>query len=204
MKKCNVLMVFAIVASVGFTGIAQADMLGDQLTIERFYPDLNTSFRDPVSTIVVAGDSDGITSHGHAVFNPEATSIFIDYQNSSSYVENTFDGYRFTGFSKDIQSVIATNVTNVAIEELAFGQDFITLNLAGEFDSTSFIELQINFEQPSSNNDNCRATYTSGALHIPCVDVQLPFGGTVTYEVNMQHQQNSNPMSFGLTGATEK
>jgi len=61
-------------------------------------------------------------------------------------------------------------------------------------------------ESPENNNSSdCRATYTfDGTLHIPCVDVQLPFGGTITYEVKMQHQQNSNPMSFSLVEAVEK
>lgn len=203
MKKYILQVVFIL--SLGFTGVIQANMLGDKLTIERLYPDLNTTYRPPASTDVVAGDSDKITSHGYAIFNPESNSISIDYQKSNRYdSEHSFNGFRFTGFSKNIQNVVVTTVTNIVIKELDFGKNFITLNLVGEFDSTSFIKLQIDFEQPILDNDSCRAIYTSGTLYIPCIDVQSPFGGTSTYEVKMQYKQNSNPLNFEVIEATEK
>ena len=58
------------------------------------------------------------------------------------------------------------------------------------------------------DNSSCRATYQNGNLNIPCVDVIVsdPFGGssTVTYEVDMQYQNTSNPMTFELYDAKQK
>lgn len=133
--------------SFGFSAAVQASMVGDVLTIERLYPDLNTHFQPSVSTTVAVGPSDAINPFGLESVNPEADSISIHWTGSSSYIgtSSVFDGYRFTGFSKPIQNVTVTDVNNITVAALGFGNDFITLNFGSYFDSSSSLNLQIQF-----------------------------------------------------------
>ena len=123
-------------------------MLGDTLLIERLFPDLNTQLSPPVSTTVTAGASDEISSVGGTeIFNPEANSITIDWSGSSSYggTATICDGFRFTGFSHAITGVTAIDVVNISIADLAFGSNFINLNLGSAFDASSALTLQVEF-----------------------------------------------------------
>ena len=52
--------------------------------------------------------------------------------------------------------------------------------------------------------ENCWAIYKDGNLHLPCVKVKGPFEDDLKYEVDMQYQPSSAPMSFQLTGAKPK
>ena len=125
-----------------------ADMIGNVLTIERLFPDLNTTFEPAVSTTVAAGPSDATHDfNAFAVLDPEANAISIDWVRSSRYGGDslTFDGFRFTGFSSIITNVTASDVTNISIADLAFSTNFITLNLGSSFDASSFIRLNVEF-----------------------------------------------------------
>lgn len=133
---------------LSITGVVNAtSMIGDVLTIERLYPDLNTHYQPSVSTTVAIGTSDVIAPFGWEWVDPEANSISIDWIGNSSYLGNTtvFDGYRFTGFSNSIQNVTASDVTNITITSLGYGSDFIALNFGSPFDSSSFLKLQVEF-----------------------------------------------------------
>jgi hypothetical protein len=45
--------------------------------------------------------------------------------------------------------------------------------------------------QNSSTSNDCMATYSlNGQMHIPCVTVPNPFGGTSVYDITMQKQSN--------------
>jgi hypothetical protein len=137
-----------VLGAFGFGASVQAGMIGDVLTIERLYPDLNTNYQvPPVSTVVTIGGADTVTVQNYELFNPEATRISIDWYGSSSYAGDAtiFNGFRFTGFSNVVQNVKATDVTNISITELNFGSNFITLKLNGPFDNSSFLNLQVQF-----------------------------------------------------------
>ena len=51
---------------------------------------------------------------------------------------------------------------------------------------------------------DCWAVYQNGSLHLPCVKVKGPFSDDLKYEVDMQYQPSSEPMSFQITGAKPK
>jgi len=51
---------------------------------------------------------------------------------------------------------------------------------------------------------DCWAVYQNGNLHLPCVKVKGPFSDDLKYEVDMQYQPSSEPMSFQITGAKPK
>jgi Leucine-rich repeat (LRR) protein len=51
-------------------------------------------------------------------------------------------------------------------------------------------------------NQNCWAIYENESLHIPCVKVKI-FEMELKFEVDMQYQALSNPMTFQLSGAKE-
>ncbi|OAD20919.1 hypothetical protein THIOM_003343, partial [Candidatus Thiomargarita nelsonii] len=54
-------------------------------------------------------------------------------------------------------------------------------------------------EEPPVPNNPCMATYSfDGQLHIPCVAVPGPFGGTMVYDVNMELIPLTNPFEFRL------
>jgi hypothetical protein len=147
-SKQFVFLFFAISACyVGNFSTAQASVIGDVITIERLYPDLNTHYQPSVSTTVSLGTSDQTNPFGYELVNPEANNISIQWINSSSYggTSTVFDGYRFTGFGNLIQNVTASDVTNITITELNYGADFITLNLGSPFNSSSSLNLQIQF-----------------------------------------------------------
>jgi len=52
-------------------------------------------------------------------------------------------------------------------------------------------------------DSNCLAIYENENLHIPCVKVKDLFDVERSFEVDMQFQAFSNPMTFQLTGAKE-
>lgn len=128
---------------------AHATMIGDTLTINRLFPDLLTHFRPAVSTVVQEGSADAISPQPTLyTINLEANNIFIDFIGSSLFDDpsiSPFDGLQFLGFTEDIQSVILTEATGISVAGLAFGNNFINLNLTGSFDESAFIGLEVVF-----------------------------------------------------------
>ncbi|MCP4703912.1 MAG: hypothetical protein GY865_04825, partial [candidate division Zixibacteria bacterium] len=49
---------------------------------------------------------------------------------------------------------------------------------------------------PTVVSGDCTANYSNGQLHIPCVAVSDPFGGTTVYDIKMQQQ--SSGFTFDL------
>ncbi len=56
----------------------------------------------------------------------------------------------------------------------------------------------------NGGTSGCRATYAldNGSLRVPCVDVPGPFGGSITYLIEMKYQTSSSPMAFSLIAAS--
>lgn len=138
----------AIVCVAGQT--AQASMIGDTLTINRLFPDLATVFAPPVSTVVQAGPADAVSPQATLyTINPEANNILIDFIASSAFLGQAgnapFDGLQFLGFDEDIVSVTVVQATGIVVAEIVFGNNFINLNLDGEFNADSFLNLAVVF-----------------------------------------------------------
>ncbi len=125
-----------------------ATMIGDTITINRYYPSIGVHYVSPISTVVQAGTADSILSQSHILFNFEANHIYMDFQNSTGYAgsSSTFDGYRLTGFSNTITNVTLQELTQMGIYALGFGANYIDINLTGSCNSNSFIALEVQFQ----------------------------------------------------------
>lgn len=148
---CSLMLVMALI-SIN----AQAGMIGDVLTIERLYPNLNSNYQPSAVTTVAAGTSDSINAFVHELVDPEENSIAIDWISSSYFLGSVdiFDGYRFTGFSNPIKSVVISDIFNISLFEINYGYDFITLNFDSSFDSSSFLRLEVEFHPTSVSEPN--------------------------------------------------
>lgn len=59
-------------------------------------------------------------------------------------------------------------------------------------------------EPPKPATNDCWAIYENGNLHIPCIKVIGPFSDELRYEADMRYEPSSVPMTFKITGATQK
>jgi len=151
LRKLFKLCITAVLFFLVIFNSAFASMIGDTLTIRRAYPDLNTDFSNlpRVTTVVEFGNADIISNQpGLYTINPESNSIFFDFTSPSEFggTSTTFDGFEFTGFSNTISNAFITDISGVTIVDLTFGDNFITLNLADRFDSSSLINIGVDFE----------------------------------------------------------
>jgi hypothetical protein len=162
MRRVILLVLYLGPMTLGSPAIAAASMIGDTLTITRFYPDLATIYDAPVDAIpgvvvvtaTVGPDPGASPQPSHYSIDLEANSISFDFLNSSSFVgmpgpvysvANPFDGLQFLGFSLDIQNVTVGSAIGITVVELLFGSDFINLNLASAFDAASSLTLNVEF-----------------------------------------------------------
>lgn len=141
---------------------ASANMIGDVLTVNRFYPDLLTLFLPPADSIpgfvtvtAVVGLEASPSSPQPSLYSIdfEATSISFDFLAPSAFIGepgpgynslNPFDGLQFLGFSQSIQNVTAS-ASGINVVELLFGTNYINLNLDGGFTAASTLVLQVDF-----------------------------------------------------------
>lgn len=138
---------------LGVTMTAQpalADMIGDNLTIRRLYPDLATEFAASVNTTVQAGAADSVSPQAsHYLINPEANSIHIDFLDTSGFAGEAdgsiFDGLQFLGFNETILNVSIVQETGIDIVGLEVVGNVINLNLDGAFNADSVIILGVTF-----------------------------------------------------------
>ncbi len=168
----SVLVIVACAALLGFGGLANASMIGDVLTVNRFFPDLATLYLPPADTIpgfvtvtAVVGPEASPSSPQPTLYSIdfEANSISFDFLGPSSFggmpgptysPSNPFDGLQFLGFSQSIQNVTVGSVSGISVVELLFGENFINLNLTGSFTADSSLALRVDFDtavpEPSS------------------------------------------------------
>ena len=157
MKKISCFFLLLAISSFVMVNQVSATMLGDQLTIRRLYPDLNTEFAGSVSTIVQNGTADAVSPqppgwYGGYTINPEADNIIINFFGHSGfggYAYCAFDGLQFVDSNplKEITNVQVTQLYtsgNISIPELTFDDHLINLNLLGWFNGGDFINLQVN------------------------------------------------------------
>jgi hypothetical protein len=148
---------------LGPARLANATMIGDILTISRFYPDLATIYEPPADAIpgfvtvpVVVGPEASPSSPQPTLYSIdfEATSISFDFLGPSAFLgrpgpiyslANPFDGLQFLGFSHPIQNVSIGSVSGISVVELLFGDDYINLNLDGSFTADSTLVLNVEF-----------------------------------------------------------
>ena len=150
------------VVLVSATGVVNASMIGDEITIRRLFPDLSTIYTPPdgevspdipgvVTTTVVAGPDAASPQPTLYSIDIESNSIVFDFLAPSAFggaAPGVFDGLQFLGFSQAIGNVSGVS-SGISIAGLAFGSNFINLNLDGVFDASSSLSLQVEFAAPA-------------------------------------------------------
>jgi hypothetical protein len=147
--KATLVAAAAVLSVSGSVPARAANMLGDTLSFERLYPDLSTPYGPPFSpssTVVAAGPSDAVswTASGVATIDPEANSLIFDLFGDTSYggqAPGVFDGYRISGFGRDIQSATVAAYGGPLAIAVGFGNGpsgrYLTVNLEGHIGSSN-------------------------------------------------------------------
>jgi hypothetical protein len=131
--------------------VVPGTMLGDVLTVHRAYPTIEDGFVSPVTTTVTPTSTDTVTLQPPFwVIDPGENNIFIDVESASRMAgsDTVFDGIVFTGFSQPITNVTYRTNSPAFVHDLEVGSDYIALNLSGSFDSSFFVDLQVEFAIP--------------------------------------------------------
>jgi len=147
MKK--LLKLLLTLASLFVTPTFAASMLGDTVTIHRYYPAVGVDYESPVDTVVTTGSGDAVIWGTHTDINPEANSITFASIAGPTYIGlgAEFDGYEFTGFSKDIVSVGLVNDSNLLVA-LSHTSRSILMDLQGTHDAGKTFIVNVDFATP--------------------------------------------------------
>jgi len=125
-------------------------------------------------------------------FNNELLSLSagedIEYLNQSNASKNS-------GINK-IRFSVVNNVAKVYMNEVFDGKItlkpdlvYTPLIMQNIGKNTKIYALTTSGSTTEPTSDNCMATYSlDGKVHIPCISVPNPFGGTTVYDVKMQQQ----------------
>jgi len=136
------------------SGVTNATSDGNTITVRRSYPTVTSDYGSgPQQVTVQSGADDSITLQGWAKINLDPTGIYINFLGSSNFVGSStvFDGYTFSGFKEKIINVQIIKST-VTVNKLSFGDNYISLNLQGAFNSASNIEMAIEFAPIESSH----------------------------------------------------
>ena len=159
MRKFALVALCIVVASFVAPARASASMIGDLITVTRYYPDLSTIYTAPpdaipgfvVVTPVVGLDPGASPQPVQYSIDIEATSIYFDFGSPSAFggTAAIFDGLRFSGISPLISGVGVGSVGGISVVGLAFGQiaglSYIDVNLAGVYASDAHLRLDVRF-----------------------------------------------------------
>lgn len=140
-------------------GVSNASMIGDTITINRLYPDLSTIYTPPddlipgtVITTVIAGPEGASPQPTLYSIDLGSNNIVFDFLAPSAFggaPAGVFDGLQFLGFSQAIENVTAVSA-GISVAGLAFGSDFINLDLDGAFNADASLTLQVDFAAPTA------------------------------------------------------
>lgn len=156
--KRVLLVLLGVVALVPAPSVANASMIGDTITINRLFPDLATIYTPPadsipgtVTTTVVVGPEGASPQPTLYSIDIGSNSIVFDFLAPSAFdaTAGVFDGLQFLGFSQAIGNVSAVS-SGISVGNLAFGGNFINLDLDGLFDGNSSLSLQVEFAAPTA------------------------------------------------------
>lgn len=184
MRK-SLLVVVGCAVMLGTDRLANASMIGDLLTVNRFFPDLSTLYLPPADAIpgfvivtAVVGPEASPSSPQPTLYSIdfEANSISFDFLAPSAFggrpgpiydSSNPFDGLQFLGFSQSIQNVTIGSVSGISVAELLFGANYINLNLDGSFTGDSSLVLRVDFNPPVPEPNS--ALLLGTALGVSCL-----------------------------------
>jgi MYXO-CTERM domain-containing protein len=138
----GLLALFAVCAAP-----ARANLLGDVISIDHYYPNLSSSgLYEAHTTLVTAGTGDSTNMIGAYVVNPEAGSINVHFTfGASSWSVQPFNGLVIGGIDDALLSVTAdTNLAGWDVSRLSYDAHTIYSNWSGlAFDNSSYFRLHL-------------------------------------------------------------
>lgn len=112
MMKTPAIKTIAILAIALVCATAQANLIGDSITLKLLYPDPTTAF-DTQNVVVVAGSADtqAMGSQDDLVnVNPETDTLFLTFKRDADIVDAPFVGFSATGIDDTLIGVtVSTN-----------------------------------------------------------------------------------------------
>ena len=136
--------ILGIVGGFLFIGQASATLIGDTITVDWLFPDTATIFA--TDTVTVGGgveiDCPSLPGGPYNIctgFNADSGSIDIGADtitlqliNGTYWNPTSFNGFRFSGIDSAITGyTLSTNIAGLDASRIAYGVDFISVNLQG-------------------------------------------------------------------------
>jgi hypothetical protein len=149
-------IVVGLLACVGVAQPALAGLIGDSIVIRRLYPNLGTDWVPSRTVIAQTGLDAGASPQPlYYAIDLEATSLSFDFgpqgglfggkQGPVYNSSNPFDGLSFSGFSGSILGASVASNVGIDVAELFVANNVLYLNLAGQFDDSSSLNLSLQF-----------------------------------------------------------
>lgn len=134
---------------------AQAmDLIGEQLTFHRYYPDTTTSYGAPFTpqtVSVVTGAADNASWGSYVVFMPEATTITLQIGVPIGMLGagSVFDGFAVSGFSSSPNVAHISSSTTGPVE-LSVSGDTLYLDFVSNYPAYTYPtgSIVISFQSP--------------------------------------------------------
>lgn len=130
----------------------RADLIGDVIKIEHFYPNLGANGVYETHTVAVtAGNADATNLIGVYTVNPEAESVLVDFFYGAADWSNTaFNGLVLSNIDDEVLNVsVDTNLAGWDASRLFFDATTIRANWAGlSIDHASYFNLHLTQAEP--------------------------------------------------------
>jgi hypothetical protein len=137
MKKI-LTIIFAITLSLGFTGAAQASLVGDDVLVEHRFPNMETIFGPGGGWKTVDADSpEAILAFGVYEVDIGESGVHIDFLRNDNFIVARFHGLYLADLNDSnpenilLGVTVDTSLTWWDDSRLLFGDDFVTFNWAG-------------------------------------------------------------------------
>lgn len=145
----------AALSVIAATTPAQAmDLIGEQLTFGRYYPDTATNYGvpfTPQTVTVVAGSADNASWGSYVVFMPEATTITLQIGVPIGMLGagSVFDGFAVSGFSSSPNGAYISSNTAGPVE-LSFSGDTLYLDFVSNYPAYTYPtgSIVMSFQSP--------------------------------------------------------
>lgn len=128
------LLLASLLLAAGLSpAMAATDFTGTSVTASLLFPDTNTVYAGPVSSVVTAGVEFGAGSFAPAAGSIDvgASSLTFFTNQSATYGTAGFNGYRID-FAKAIQSVSLAASSTFSPNSISFSGNSVFFNLSGQ------------------------------------------------------------------------
>ncbi len=151
----TIVRALAVLAITGLAGVTNASLIGDEIRIDHYFPDLST-FNSGFSRTVTAGTADEVLLVSAYSVNPEADRILINQPIDPGWSVATFNGLVVDGLNDSSGGLlegitVETDIANWSDSRLSFDTDTIWLNFyRGEGLGPGFVNLILDFGRVES------------------------------------------------------